>query len=128
MGTTNFDIVEADSFVGAVTGNVTGGTSLPTATAYVADGAISPALFNVSLTKGSAGAYTLAVPAAANVGNLMYINAGTAQAHVITVASVDGGNTLTFGGAIGDGALLYARTAAAWSIVSLTNVTLSTEA
>jgi hypothetical protein len=130
MGTTNFDTVAADAFVGDltgdVTGNVTGGQSLPTATAYASDGAISPAIFNASLTKGSAGAYTLAAPGASNVGNLLYILAGTAQAHVITAASVDGGDTLTYGGAIGDGIVLYGRSATAWSIYSSINVTLST--
>lgn len=125
MGTTNFDTVEA-TFVGNVTGNVTGGQFLPAATAYAADGAIALTISNASLTKSSAGAYTLAAPGAGNVGKLLYILAGTAQAHVITVGSVDGGDTLTFGGAIGDGIVLYARSSAAWSIYSSVNVTLST--
>ena len=111
---------------GGFTGDITGGASLPTASVYVADGAIALTDYNVSLTKGSAGAYTLAAPGADNVGKLLYVLAGTAQAHVITAASLDGGDTLTYGGAIGDGCVLYGRSATAWAIYNLYNVTLST--
>ena len=115
----------AGNVTGNVAGNVVGGQTLPAATAYAADGAISPAVQNVSLTKGTAGAYTLDVPGAGNVGKLMLIVSASAAAHVITAASLDGGGLLTFGAAIGNCCLLYARSATAWSIVSLTNVVLS---
>ena len=128
MSSTTFSgpVVSTAGFTGDVTGNVTGGQVLPTPTAFASDGAITVSLYAATLTKGSAGAYTLAAPGSGNVGNLLYIFAGTAQAHVITAASIDGGDTLTYGGAIGDGIVLYARSATAWSIYSATNVTLST--
>lgn len=108
------------------TGDVTGGQLLPTATDYSGDGAVALTIFNGSFSKGSAGAMTLAAPGASNIGKLLYLHAASAQAHVITAASLDGGNTLTYGGAIGDGCVLYGRSATAWAIYNLYNVTLST--
>lgn len=130
MAATNFTEVVA-SFTGNVTGNVTGdmtgnqtgGWILPTAT--VRDGAdaanliIDPGSYHVSLTKGSAGAYTLAVPGAANVGHVIVIEAGSAFAHVVTVTGLANGNTLTFTNVVGSSAVLYAVSASVWSVLAL---------
>ncbi len=77
---------------------ITGGTSTGSeiVTAYAADGAIAIANGTAKLTKGSAGAYTLAAPAAGDDGTVMHIVAGTDYAHVITIATtslLDGTNT-----------------------------------
>lgn len=86
------------------------------ATTYAVDGAISkdPALLHV-LTKGSAGAYTLAAPTAAQEGMILRIAAGSAQAHVVTATGllddgVTGGskNTATFGAFVGSSITLVA--------------------
>lgn len=48
------------------------------------------------LTKSTAGAYTLAAPSAAQEGTVIHIVAGTAAAHVVTIAStslLDGTDT-----------------------------------
>jgi hypothetical protein len=115
------------AFTGGLTGNVSGdlvgGQILPTADTYTgADAgtlAISPAVFHAKLTKGSAGAYTLAAPGAANVGHIMVIECGSAFAHVITVAGLAGGNTLTMTNVIGAAATLYAVSATVWGIIGL---------
>jgi len=104
---------------GNVTGNVTGGQILPTATAYSgADAgtkAISPAIFNASLTKATAGTdYTLAAPGAGNVGHVIHITSATNQAHVVTVTGLVGGTTMTFGAAVGNGFDLLAVSATVW--------------
>ena len=65
-------------------------------TAYAADGAIAISSGVARLTKGSAGAYTLAAPAAGDEGTVLHIVAGSAYAHVVTIAStslLDGTNT-----------------------------------
>jgi hypothetical protein len=127
----DFTELVADQFTGNVVGNVTGnvagsqtgGWILPTAT--VRDGSdapnlvIDPSSYHVSLTKGSAGAYTLAAPGAANVGHVMVIEAGSAFAHVVTVAGLANGNTLTFTNVVGSSAVLYAVSASVWSVLSL---------
>jgi hypothetical protein len=115
---------------GTHTGNVIGYQTLGTAT--VRSGAdapnlvIDPASRYVSLTKASAGAYTLAAPGAANVGNRMVIIAGSAQAHVVTVTGGAGGNTLTFTAAIGAAVELLAVSATVWGYIGLGGAALST--
>lgn len=130
MAATNFTEVVA-SFTGNVTGNVTGdmtgnqtgGWILPTATvrsgADAANLIIDPGSYHVSLTKGSAGAYTLVVPGAANVGHVIVIEAGSAFAHVVTVTGLANGNTLTFTNVVGSSAVLYAVSDSAWSVLAL---------
>ncbi len=85
------------------------GTGVPVqhpTVAYSADGAITLVAGGIAiLTKSSAGAYTLAAPAADGVE--LTLIAGTAQAHVVTIQAADaaGGsaqNVGTFGGAIND--------------------------
>jgi hypothetical protein len=131
---TNFTEVAATTItgnlVGNVTGNVTGLQTLPAATAYTgADAgtlAISPAAGRASMTKASAGAYTLAAPGEGNVGKILVIECGTAQAHVVTVSGLAGGNTLTFTAAVGAAATLYAVSATVWGIIGLGGAVLST--
>jgi hypothetical protein len=62
------------------------------AAVYPADGAIAIADGTHALTKTSAGAYTLAAPAAADDGMRLVIAARTAFAHVVTVTGGLGGN------------------------------------
>lgn len=134
--TTHQDVVTAAGFVGDLTGNVTGnvtgditgGQILPTATAYsgadAATKAISPALFNATLTKASAGTdYTLAAPGAGNVGHILHITSLTAQAHVVTVTGLVGGTTCTFGAAIGNGLDLLAVSATVWRLLGSVGIT-----
>lgn len=90
--------------------SISGGTqtSLHVVTAYPADGAITIATGVARLTKGSAGAYTLAAPTAAQEGTQIIITAGTAFAHVVTATGllqdgITGGakNTVTMGAFVG---------------------------
>lgn len=130
----NIVIEEDGTITGDVTGNLTGdvtgnltGAPVQAATAFGSDGAVTPGIGVASLSKGSAGAYTLAAPGASNVGKRLLIIASTAQAHVVTVTGLDSTeDTLTFGGAIGDSVELYARSATLWTIVALNAVTPST--
>ena len=102
-----------------ITGSVaTGQTVLPTATAYATNGAIAPSDIWASLTKGSAGAYTLAAPGASNVGKIITITAGSAYAHVVTVTGLVGGNTLTFTNAVGHSVQLLAVSATVWALLA----------
>ena len=140
MAKTKFTDVEATTFTGALTGNVTGdvagnvtgnvtgvqtgGWILPAAVAKTgADAAtlaLDPAGYHFSLTKADgAGAYTLAVPGAGNVGHVMVIENGHATAHVLTVAGLANGNTLTFTNVIGSSAVIYAVSATVWSVLAL---------
>jgi len=78
----------------AINGGTSTGKSI--VTAYAADGAIAIASGVAKLTKGSAGAYTLAAPAAGDDGVVMHIVAGTDFAHVVAIATtslLDGTNT-----------------------------------
>ncbi len=79
------------------------------------DGAITVKSGVVILTKASAAAITLAAPTAVtDDGKVLYIIAGTAQAHVVTVTGAAGGSGQdvgTFGGAINDSTVLIARNA-----------------
>lgn len=111
---------------GAVTGNVTGGQILPTASAYANNGAIALTDYWASLTKSSAGAYTLAAPGASNVGKILTISAGTAQAHVVTVTGLANGNTLTFTNTVGTSCQLLAVSSTVWGLLATAGVTLST--
>lgn len=80
---------------------------------YVADGAIAPTAGFVVLTKGSAGAYTLAAPT--ENGQELEIMSGTAFAHVVTATGlvndgVTGGakNTYTTAAFVGSSITLRA--------------------
>ncbi len=90
-----------------------------------ADGAITIKDGIVVITKGSACAITLAAPNADDNGWLI-IDATTAHAHTVTFASGlrgagSGADVGTFGGAVGDGIVVYAYNGA-WYPVPGTNV------
>ena len=111
----------------SITGSVaTGQIVMAAATAHATNGAIDPATIWASLTKGSAGAYTLAAPGASNVGKVITITAGSAYAHVVTVTGLVGGNTLTFTNAIGHSVQLLAVSATVWGVISIAGAALST--
>lgn len=115
---------------GNVTGNLTGSQTMPAVTAYTgADAptlAISPAIGYASMTKGSAGAYTLAAPGSGNVGKRLVVIAGSAHAHVLTVTGLAGGNTLTFTAAVGASVELLAVSATVWGLIGSGGAALST--
>lgn len=126
--TTTFSgpVVSTNGFTGNLTGdasgNLTGYQTVGSPTVYTGADApslvVSPAARYASLTKGSAGAYTLAAPGASNVGNILIVIAGSAQAHVLTVTGLAGGNTLTFTAAIGAPVVLLAISATVWGLLS----------
>ena len=93
-----------------------------------ADGAITIIDGVVTLSKSaSAGAYTLPVPSLLNSTGILYITSTTAQAHVITQGTVGfngkgSSGTLTFGGAIGDSAILMVNNGN-YYVISDVNVT-----
>lgn len=101
------------------------------ATAYAADGAVSTNSGLKVLTKGSAGAYTLAAPSAAEEGQQQIITAGSAFAHVVTATGliqdgVTGGakNTMTFGAFVGSSIHLVAY-GLKWHVVAKNVVTVA---
>ena len=94
-----------------------------------ADGAITPVAGEVVLTKGSAGAYTLAAPA--SDGFRLCITAGSAFAHVVTATDlihdgVTGGakDTATFGAFVGSSLDLLAYDGK-WHVVGKNVVTIA---
>lgn len=91
---------------------------------YVADGAIAVDAGFVVLTKGGAGAYTLAAPTTSQNGMELDITAGTAFAHVVTATGlihdgVTGGakNTWTSAAFVGSSCTLRAYNAK-WHLIS----------
>lgn len=113
---------------GAVTGASFTGTLLgaqkDTLNVYSGDGAITVAPQTAALTKGTAGAYTLAAPTATtHDGYIIRLFSTTAAAHVVTFASgkINGGSnvTITLGGAIGDGATLVAYNGVWWTTAKI---------
>jgi hypothetical protein len=101
---------------------------------YVADGAVSPSAGYAVLTKGSAGAYTLAAPPAAgsaDEGTALEITAGTAFAHVVTATGliqdgVTGGakTTMTFAAFVGASIMLRGYNAK-WHVIAKNLVTIT---
>ena len=91
-----------------------------------ADGAVIPRGIQ-TLSKATAGAYTLAAPTA---GEICIITSKTAVAHVVTTASgvtFNGtNNTATWGAAIGNNIILVGLSATLWQIISMVGITLST--
>jgi hypothetical protein len=89
---------------------------------YLLDGAIDVRSHTAILTKGSAGAYTLAAPTADGI--VITITAGTAFAHVVTMTGllqdgVTGGakNTWTSAAFVGSSATFVAYSGK-WNLVS----------
>jgi len=88
-GTTEVQLVDASSAQTLTNKTLTspvinGATVVNTFNTYAVDGAISVASQIAHLTKGSAGAYTLAAPGAAGIGVRITITSGTDFAHVVT--------------------------------------------
>ena len=105
----------------------------PTITVYASDGAITFANpYNIAeLTKGSAGAYTLAAPTAAQEGYRLLVLGQSAFAHVITATNliddgVTGGakDTATFGAFVGTSLDLIAINLK-WHVVGKNVVTIT---
>lgn len=122
--------------VGDVTGDVTGnltGAVFTDIEDHAADGALTVTSKYHTLSKSSAGAYSLVAAAAANSGLELIITATTAQAHVVTCAGAfsgvgvtTGNKVATFGGAIGD-TFRCVSNGTTWFVpVADTNVTFST--
>lgn len=82
--------------------------------AYAADGALEIKTHTAVLSKGSAGAYTLRAPTAAETGTLITIISSAAFAHTVTVATAGfnalgaAGDVGTFGAALGNGVTVVA--------------------
>ena len=121
---------------GNVTGDVTGsltGAVYTVVEDHAADGALTVTSKYHTLSKDSAGGYTLVAASAANNGLELFITATTAQAHVLTAAGafsgvgVTEGNTVaTFGGAKGD-TFRCVSDGTTWFVpIAGTNVTFST--
>jgi hypothetical protein len=90
-----------------------------------ADGALTLGKKIYHLTKATALAATLAAPTNPDMDGMeIHIVSETAAAHVITATNLINGDndTLTWGGAIGDSCILYAR-GGEWFTGSLVNVT-----
>lgn len=118
--TGTLEVDGATTLTGAIAAS--GGVSIPVQVAS-ADGAITLRNGVVAITKGSAAALTLAAPTVD--GLVLYIDAHTAHAHTVTVAgglrgAGAGADVGTFGGAIGDGIVLYSYNGA-WYPVPGTN-------
>lgn len=105
----------------------------PTITAYASDGAIAfTNPYNVAkLTKGSAGAYTLAAPSSSQEGYRLLILCQSAYAHVITATNllddgVTGGakDTATFAAFVGSALELIAVNSK-WHVVGFNLVTIA---
>jgi hypothetical protein len=119
-------------FFDPTTSHLTAGvkaTKKQTVATYSANGAIAIAPGVAKLTKGTAGAFTLAAPAAGDEGTVMIITSQTAAAHTVTLTEGfnnggSGADVATFGGAIGDNMVIVAVNAH-WNVVSLRNVTLA---
>jgi len=102
------------------------------ATTYAVDGALSPVAGTAILSKGSAGAYTLAAPTAAQVGSRLIITSISAFAHVVTATDliddgVTGGakDTLTFGAFAGATIELLAMASLKYNVISKNVVTIT---
>lgn len=109
------------------TPTVTGGTSTGTQpfNTYAVDAAITVSPQFAYLTKGSAGAYTLAAPGAAGIGMVITMSCGSAFAHVVTFTGTtlqDGttGANITWTAAAFEGSSLtvIGVTATKWNVVS----------
>lgn len=106
---------------------ITGGTSTAAApfNTYASDGAITVSSQFAYLTKGSAGAYTLAAPGAGGIGVTITMSCGSAFAHVVTFTGTtlqDGttGANITWTAAAFEGSSLtvIGVTATKWNVVS----------
>lgn len=98
---------------------------VPAFNTYAVDSAISVAPQIAYLTKGSAGAYTLAAPGAAGIGVEIKITSGSAFAHVVTFTGTTlqdgttGANTTWTAAAFeGSSLTVVGVTATKWNVVN----------
>jgi hypothetical protein len=119
MGATHFagPVTSALGFVGDLTGSQVGYGIFPTATDYATDGAIAPDVRSATLSKGSAGAYTVAAPGAGAVGWFLLIKSLSAFAHVVTITGLNTSTAITMPAAVGATILLLATSATTWEQV-----------
>lgn len=104
---------------------ISGAVSTGVMNTYAVDGAISVATQTALLTKGSAGAYTLAAPGTAGIGVQVKITAGSDFAHVVTFTGStlkDGTTgakvTWTAAAFIGSSITVEGVTATQWVVIS----------
>lgn len=100
-----------------------------TGTAFASDGAITTTCGLAFLTKGSAGAYTLASPTGLADGTILHIRSKSAFAHTVTYTPGFLGDTTssdvgTFAAKVGAGLMLMAINSL-WHIVSNQSVTVA---
>jgi hypothetical protein len=116
--TTTFSgpVISTNGFIGDLTGSQVGYGIFPAATDYptgVAE-AISPSVRNATLSKGSAGTYTVAAPGATPVGWFLLITSTTAFAHTVTVTGLNTSTVITLPAVVGAQILLLAVSATVW--------------
>lgn len=92
---------------------------------YAVDGAVTVVPQTAYLTKGSAGAYTLAAPGTAGIGTVITLSTGTDFAHVVTFTGTtlqDGtagaNSTWTAAAVQGSSLTVVGVTATKWNVVS----------
>lgn len=119
-----FGMVSGVVYFNDGTSNLPFGGNLPFNT-YAADSAITLAPQYAYLTKGSAGAYTLAAPGAAMIGKHLVLSTGTDFAHVVTFTGTTlqdgtaGANTTWTAAAVqGSSLTVVGVTATKWNVVS----------
>jgi hypothetical protein len=113
-------VTSAAGFVGDLTGSQVAYAIFPTATDYstgVAQ-AIAVNVRNATLSKTSAGTYTVAAPGASYVGYFLLITSNSAYAHTVTVTGLNTSTAITLPAVVGSYILLLAVSATAWILVS----------
>lgn len=117
----NLTVAGTTTLTGVVT--ATAGVGLPQQT-LAASGAVTVANGSSVITLGSAGAFTIAAPTAAQAGMIIEILSTTAFAHVITGAFNAAGTTATFGAAALNRVTLLAF-GLRWYVINSLNVTIT---
>lgn len=120
-GTTEVQIIDASSVQTLTNKNFTSPVNT-----YASDLAVTVSTQFALLTKGSAGAYTIAAPGAAGIGCEITFTAGSAFAHVVTFTGstlqdgVTGGGKITWTSAAFEGSSItvVGVTATKWNMVS----------
>lgn len=124
-GTTEVEIVDASSAQTLTNKTLTSPSVIEPFNTYAVDGAITVAPQFAYLTKGSAGAYTLAAPGAAGIGVEITLTSGSDFAHVVTFTGTtlqDGtagaNSTWTAAAVQGSSLTVVGVTATKWNVVS----------
>lgn len=124
-GTTEIDQVDVSSVQTLTNKTLTAPAVIEPFNTYAVDGAITVSPQFAYLTKGSAGAYTLAAPGAAGIGMELTLTTGTDFAHVVTFTGTTlqdgtaGVNTTWTAAAVqGSSLTVIGVTATKWNVVS----------